>query len=132
MRTPDFGYSIEHFLASMGYTDTLPSFQCRAKFCPNLYHRSVTPQVTDPSWTEPLIKRMARALKIGKRSKRNRDTPPVPLHPNTFARQGKNADFEKDVKEVWFTGAHSGMVFSSSSPQFVTTQPWALAHGNLN
>ena len=85
----------------------------------------------DPSWTEPLTKRMARALKIGKRPKRNRDTPPVPLHPDTFARQGKSADFEKDVKEVWFTGAHSGMV-SNSSPRFGTIQSWAMAHDNLN
>ena len=66
----------------------------------------------DPSHTEPLMERIGRTLNIRKRIKRNRDTPPVDLHPNVFARLGKNAEFEKDVKEVWFVGAHSGTVFS--------------------
>lgn len=100
------------FLASMGCADPLRTlFQCRAKFCPNLYHRSATPKVMDPSHTEPLMERIGRTLSICKRIRRSRDTPPVDLHPNVFARLGKNSEFQKDVKEVWFVGAHSGMVF---------------------
>ena len=100
------------FLASMGCADSLRTFfQCRAKFNPNLYHRSATPEVMDPSHTEPLMKRVRRTLSICKKVKRNRDTPPVDLHPNVFARLGKNTEFQKDVKEVWFVGAHSGTGF---------------------
>jgi len=103
------------FLASMSCADPLRTFfQCRAKFHPNLYHRSATAKVMDPSHTEPLMERIGRTLSIWKRIRRNRDTPPVDLHPNVFARLGKSAEFQKDVKEVWFVGAHWEMFTQTS------------------
>jgi hypothetical protein len=67
------------------------------------------------------MKRMVRVLNIRKRSKRNPDTPHVPLHPNIYALQGK-AGVETDIKEVWFVGAHSGMIPPQLAVKFATAQ----------
>jgi hypothetical protein len=92
MRTPNISYPTY----VMGYTEAWCTFlQCRARSSPNLHHhRPVTAQVTQPSRTEPLMKRtrMTRTLNICKRSKRKPDTPHVP-HPRICAGGGKNAEF---------------------------------------
>jgi hypothetical protein len=52
-----------------------------------------------------LLRGIVRALIVFKRRRRNPDTPRVPVG---FANQGKKPEFKTVVKEVWFTGSHSG------------------------
>ncbi|KAI0250935.1 hypothetical protein BJV78DRAFT_1275572 [Lactifluus subvellereus] len=78
----------------------------RAKFCPNLYHRPVSTPGPHSPQSEPLLKKMARALKIFTKPRRSRDTPHSALDSDSNG-PGKKPGFKKDVKEVWFAGAHS-------------------------
>ncbi|KAH9979975.1 hypothetical protein BGW80DRAFT_1514339 [Lactifluus volemus] len=82
--------------------------ECRAKFCPNLYHRPVvTPSPARPR-NRPLYERIWKALKGVTRPRRSRDTPhSVHDLESRLPRHRTKLEFKKDVKEVWFAGAHS-------------------------